>query len=160
VCSHIPFSRADLYNIIAVKQLKTFVDVMREVGRNPESLGCELCKPAIASILSSLFNPHLLDKGIHDLQDTNDRFLANIQRNGTFSVVPRVAGGEITADKLIVLGQVAKKYNLYCKITGGQRIDLFGAKKQDLLAIWTELVNAGMESGHAYAKSLRTIKVC
>jgi nitrite reductase (NAD(P)H) len=133
---------------------------MREVGRNPESLGCELCKPAIASILSSLFNPHLLDKGIHDLQDTNDRFLANIQRNGTFSVVPRVAGGEITADKLIVLGQVAKKYNLYCKITGGQRIDLFGAKKQDLLAIWTELVNAGMESGHAYAKSLRTIKVC
>ena len=133
---------------------------MREVGRNPESLGCELCKPAIASILSSLFNPHLLDTGIHDLQDTNDRFLANIQRNGTFSVVPRVAGGEITADKLIVLGQVAKKYNLYCKITGGQRIDLFGAKKQDLLAIWTELVNAGMESGHAYAKSLRTIKVC
>jgi nitrite reductase (NAD(P)H) len=133
---------------------------MREVGRNPGSLGCELCKPAIASILSSLFNPHLLDKGIHDLQDTNDRFLANIQRNGTFSVVPRVAGGEITADKLIVLGQVAKKYNLYCKITGGQRIDLFGAKKQDLLAIWTELVNAGMESGHAYAKSLRTIKVC
>lgn len=160
MCSHIPFSRADLYNIIAVKQLKMFVDVMREVGRNPESLGCELCKPAIASILSSLFNPHLLDKGIHDLQDTNDRFLANIQRNGTFSVVPRVAGGEITADKLIVLGQVAKKYNLYCKITGGQRIDLFGAKKQDLLAIWTELVNAGMESGHAYAKSLRTIKVC
>lgn len=133
---------------------------MREVGRNPESLGCELCKPAIASILSSLFNPHLLDKGIRDLQDTNDRFLANIQRNGTFSVIPRVAGGEITADKLIVLGQVAKKYNLYCKITGGQRIDLFGAKKQDLLAIWTELVNAGMESGHAYAKSLRTIKVC
>ncbi|KAN0086574.1 hypothetical protein V8E54_000262 [Elaphomyces granulatus] len=160
LCSHIPFSRADLYNIIAVKQLKTFVDVMREVGRNPGSLGCELCKPAIASILSSLFNPHLLDKGIHDLQDTNDRFLANIQRNGTFSVVPRVAGGEITADKLIVLGQVAKKYNLYCKITGGQRIDLFGAKKQDLLAIWTELVNAGMESGHAYAKSLRTIKSC
>lgn len=160
LCSHIPFSRADLYNIIAVKQLKMFVDVMREVGRNPESLGCELCKPAIASILSSLFNPHLLDKGIHDLQDTNDRFLANIQRNGTFSVVPRVAGGEITADKLIVLGQVAKKYNLYCKITGGQRIDLFGAKKQDLLAIWTELVNAGMESGHAYAKSLRTIKSC
>ncbi|OXV06172.1 hypothetical protein Egran_06060 [Elaphomyces granulatus] len=160
LCCHIPFSRADLYNIIAVKQLRTFVDVMREVGRNPESLGCELCKPAIASILSSLFNPHLLDKGIHDLQDTNDKFLANIQRNGTFSVVPRVAGGEITADKLIVLGQVAKKYNLYCKITGGQRIDLFGAKKQDLLAIWTELVNAGMESGHAYAKSLRTIKSC
>lgn len=101
-----------------------------------------------------------MDKPVHELQDTNDRFLANIQRNGTFSVVPRVAGGEITPDKLIVIGQVAKKYNLYCKITGGQRIDMFGAKKQDLLAIWTELVEGGMESGHAYAKALRTVKVC
>lgn len=133
---------------------------MRTVGNNPDSLGCELCKPAIASILSSLFNRHIMDKDLHELQETNDRFLANIQRNGTFSVVPRVPGGEITADKLITIGQVAKKYNLYCKITGGQRIDLFGAKKQDLLDIWTELVDAGMESGHAYAKSLRTIKVC
>ncbi|OJK04815.1 hypothetical protein ASPACDRAFT_49187 [Aspergillus aculeatus ATCC 16872] len=160
LCTHIPHSRVDLYNIIAVKQLKTFEDVMGAVGKNPESLGCELCKPAIASILSSLFNPHIMDKGYHDLQETNDRFLANIQRNGTFSVVPRVPGGEITADKLIAIGQVAKKYSLYCKITGGQRIDMFGAKKQDLLDIWTELVNAGMESGHAYAKSLRTVKSC
>lgn len=132
---------------------------MQACAKNPDSLGCEVCKPAIGSILSSLFNPHLMDKPVHELQDTNDRFLANIQRNGTFSVVPRIAGGEITPDKLIIIGQVAKKYNLYCKITGGQRIDLFGAKKQDLLAIWTELVNGGMESGHAYAKSLRTVKV-
>lgn len=159
VCSHIPYSRADLYNVVAVKQLKSFDDVMQACGKNPYSLGCEVCKPAIASILSSLFNPHLMDKPVHELQDTNDRFLANIQRNGTFSVVPRVAGGEITPDKLIIIGQVAKKYNLYCKITGGQRIDMFGAKKQDLLAIWTELVEGGMESGHAYAKSLRTVKV-
>ncbi len=133
---------------------------MKACAKNPQSLGCELCKPAIGSILSSLFNPHLMDKPVHELQDTNDRFLANIQRNGTFSVVPRVSGGEITPDKLIVIGQVAKKYNLYCKITGGQRIDMFGAKKQDLLAIWTELVEGGMESGHAYAKSLRTVKSC
>lgn len=133
---------------------------MKAVGKNPDSLGCELCKPTIASILASLFNGHVMDKEYHELQDTNDRFLANIQRNGTFSVVPRVPGGEITADKLITIGQVAKKFNLYCKITGAQRIDMFGAKKQDLLDIWTELVNAGMESGHAYAKSLRTIKVC
>lgn len=159
VCVHIPHSRSDLYNIVAIKQLKTFEDIMKAVGRNPDSLGCELCKPAIASILSSLFNGHIMDHEYHELQETNDRFLANIQRNGTFSVVPRVPGGEITADKLITIGQVAKKYNLYCKITGGQRIDMFGAKKQDLLDIWTELVNAGMESGHAYAKSLRTIKV-
>ncbi|KAJ9214322.1 hypothetical protein DTO166G4_4167 [Paecilomyces variotii] len=160
LCPHIPFSRADLYNIVAVRQLKTFVDVMTSVGKNPDSLGCELCKPAIASILSSLYNPHLMDKPVHDLQETNDRFLANIQRNGTFSVVPRVAGGEITPDKLIAIGQVAKKYNLYCKITGAQRIDLFGAKKQDLLGIWEALVDAGMESGHAYAKGLRAIKSC
>ncbi|KAJ5832094.1 hypothetical protein N7474_000405 [Penicillium riverlandense] len=160
LCSHIPYSRADLYNVIAIKQLKTFVDVMKAVSKNPDSLGCELCKPAIASILSSLFNPHIMDKGFHDLQDTNDKFLANIQRNGTFSVVPRVPGGEISADKLIAIGQVAKKYGLYCKITGAQRIDMFGAKKQDLLNIWTELVDAGMESGHAYAKALRAIKSC
>lgn len=132
---------------------------MKEVGKNPNSLGCEICKPAIASILSSLFNQHIMDKQLHDLQETNDRFLANIQRNGTFSIVPRVPGGEITADKLIIIGQVAKKYGLYCKITGAQRIDMFGAKKQDLLDIWTLLVDAGMESGHAYAKSLRTVKV-
>lgn len=132
---------------------------MQSVGRNPDSLGCELCKPVIASILASLFNQNIMDKGLHELQETNDRFLANIQRNGTFSVVPRVPGGEITADKLIAIGQVAKKHNLYCKITGAQRIDMFGAKKQDLLDIWTSLVDAGMESGHAYAKSLRTIKV-
>lgn len=159
MCTHIPYSRADLYNIVAVKQLRTFVDVMKAVGKNPDSLGCEMCKPAIASILSSLFNQHIMDKELHDLQETNDRFLANIQRNGTFSVVPRVPGGEITADKLITIGQVAQKYGLYCKITGAQRIDMFGAKKQDLLDIWTALVDVGMESGHAYAKSLRTVKV-
>ncbi|OJJ63719.1 hypothetical protein ASPSYDRAFT_38347 [Aspergillus sydowii CBS 593.65] len=160
LCIHIPYSRADLYNVIAIRQLRTFDDVMKTVGKCADSLGCEICKPAIGSILASLFNPHIMDKEYHELQDTNDRFLANIQRNGTFSVVPRVPGGEITADKLIAIGQVAKKYGLYCKITGGQRIDMFGAKKQDLLDIWTALVDAGMESGHAYAKSLRTIKSC
>ena len=160
VCIHIPYSRVDLYNVIAIKRLRNLVDVMKAVGKNPNSLGCEICKPAIASILSSLFNQHIMDKELHDLQETNDRFLANIQRNGTFSVVPRVPGGEITPDKLITIGQVAKKYGLYCKITGAQRIDMFGAKKQDLLEIWAALVNAGMESGHAYAKSLRTVKVC
>jgi len=133
---------------------------MKAVGKHPDSLGCEACKPTLGSIFASLFNRHIMDKPMHGLQDTNDRFLANIQRNGTFSVVPRVAGGEITPDKLIVIGTVAKKYGLYCKITGGQRIDMFGAKKQDLVDIWSELVDAGMESGHAYAKSLRTIKVC
>jgi nitrite reductase (NAD(P)H) len=143
-----------------VKKLKDLPSVMREAGKDPNSLGCEVCKPAIGSIFSSLWNQHILSKGTRGLQDTNDRFLANIQRNGTFSVIPRVAGGEITPEKLIVMGQVAQKYKLYCKITGGQRIDMFGAKKDDLPDIWTELIAAGMESGHAYAKSLRTVKSC
>lgn len=160
LCSHFPYTRVDLYNIIAVKKIQTFEEVMQAAGNNKESLGCEVCKPTVASIFASLFNEHVMDEKLHALQETNDKFLANIQRNQTFSVVPRVAGGEITPDKLIVIGQVAKKYNLYCKITGGQRIDLFGARKQDLVEIWTALVDAGMESGHAYAKSLRTVKSC
>ena len=160
LCPHFAYSRADLFNIIYVKKLKTFAEVMKECGKEPESLGCEACKPALGSILASLYNQHVMDKPLHGLQDTNDRFLANIQRNGTFSVIPRMAAGEITAEKLIVIGTVAKKYGLYCKITGGQRIDMFGAKKEDLIDIWTALVNAGMESGHAYAKSLRTVKSC
>jgi nitrite reductase (NAD(P)H) len=160
LCPHFAYSRADIFNIVYVKKLKTFTEIMRECGKTPDSLGCEACKPTIGSILASLYNKHIMDKPLHGLQETNDRFLGNIQRNGTFSVIPRVSGGEITAEKLIVIGTVAKKYNLYCKITGGQRIDMFGAKKQDLVDIWTELVNAGMESGHAYAKSLRTVKSC
>ncbi|KAH7052055.1 hypothetical protein B0J12DRAFT_61879 [Macrophomina phaseolina] len=160
LCPHFEYSRADLFHIIYVKKLQSFEEVVKTCGKDPESLGCEACKPAIGSILASLFNKHILDDKQRGLQDTNDKFLANIQRNGTFSVVPRVSGGEITADKLIVIGTVAKKYGLYCKITGGQRIDMFGAKKQDLLAIWEELIDGGMESGHAYAKSLRTVKSC
>ncbi|KAF2265915.1 nitrite reductase [Lojkania enalia] len=160
LCPHFEYSRADLFNIIYVKGLKEFADVMKECGKDPDSTGCEACKPTIGSIISSLFNKHLLDTPRRGLQDTNDRFLANIQRNGTFSVIPRVAGGEITPDKLIIIGTVAKKYSLYCKITGGQRIDMFGARKQDLPAIWQELIDGGMESGHAYAKSLRTVKSC
>ena len=160
LCPHFEYSRADLFNIIHVKKLNSFTEVMKACGKEPESLGCEACKPALGSILASLYNQHVMDKPLHNLQDTNDRFMGNIQRNGTFSVIPRVAAGEITPEKLIVIGTVAKKYNLYCKITGGQRIDMFGAKKEDLIDIWTALVNAGMESGHAYAKSLRTVKSC
>ncbi|KAK5452781.1 hypothetical protein LTS15_006929 [Exophiala xenobiotica] len=160
ICPHFPHSRADMYNIIYVRKLQDFGQVMREVGKDPNSLGCELCKPAIGSILAGMFNKHVMDKPLHGLQDTNDKYLGNIQRNGTYSVIPRVAAGEISPEKLIVIGQVAKKYGLYTKITGGQRIDMFGAKKQDLLDIWSELVAGGLESGHAYAKSLRTVKSC
>ncbi|KJZ76928.1 Nitrite reductase [Hirsutella minnesotensis 3608] len=160
LCPHFNYSRAELYHIIMAKRLTTLPQVMREAGNDKESSGCELCKPAVGSIFASLWNRHVMEKPIHGLQDTNDRFLGNIQRNGTYSVVPRVPGGEITPDKLLAIGEVAKKYKLYTKITGGQRIDLFGARKQDLLDIWGQLLAAGMESGHAYAKSLRTVKSC
>ncbi|PHH81701.1 hypothetical protein CDD82_144 [Ophiocordyceps australis] len=160
LCPHFNLCRAELYHIIMVKRLKRLSDVMREAGTNSDSSGCEVCKPAVASIFASLWNGHVMGKDMHGLQDTNDRFLGNIQRDGTYSVVPRVSGGEIAPEWLIVMGDVARQYGLYTKITGGQRIDMFGARKQDLPAIWGRLVEAGMESGHAYAKSLRTIKSC
>ncbi|KAH6617942.1 hypothetical protein B0J18DRAFT_482964 [Chaetomium sp. MPI-SDFR-AT-0129] len=160
LCPHFRHSRAELYHIISVKRLTTLSQVMRAAGVDPNSHGCEVCKPCLASIFASLWNEHVMSASQHGLQDTNDQFLGNIQRNGTYSVVPRMAAGEITPDKLLAIAQVAKDYNLYTKITGGQRIDMFGAKKQDLLAIWGRLVDAGMESGHAYAKALRTVKSC
>ena len=160
ICPHFNYSRADLYNIISVKKLKTLQEVMKEVGNDSTSQGCEACKPTIGSIFSTLYNQHIMNTPVHGLQETNDRFLGNIQRNGTYSVIPRASGGEITPDKLMVIGKVAKKYNLYTKITGGQRIDMFGAKKQDLPDIWSELHAGGLECGHAYAKSLRTVKSC
>ncbi|KAL4094440.1 hypothetical protein PRIC1_010101 [Phytophthora ramorum] len=163
LCEHFAYSRQELYQIIQVEQYSTFGEVLAKHGRkqhDPRSYGCEICKPTIASIFASLQNGHILKGDRAALQDSNDRFLANLQKSGQFSVVPRVAGGEITPDKLIVLGQVAKKFDLYTKITGGQRVDLFGAQKQDLPEIWRMLVDAGFESGHAYGKSLRTVKSC
>ncbi|TFK51421.1 nitrite reductase [Heliocybe sulcata] len=160
LCPHFAMSRQELFTVVKFRRLKTFTEIMESAGVNKNSIGCEICKPTIGSILSSLYNEHVMNPVHHANQDTNDRYMANIQRNGTFSVIPRVAAGEITPDKLIVLGQVAKKYGLYTKITGGQRIDLFGAKKQDLPDIWEELIAAGFESGHAYGKALRTVKSC
>jgi nitrite reductase (NADH) large subunit len=157
LCEHFAFTRMELYEIVAAKGIKTFGQLVTEHGTGA---GCEICKPAVASILASIHNEPVLKKEHRTLQDTNDRFLANIQRNGTYSIVPRVAGGEITPDKLIALGRVATKYDLYTKITGGQRIDLFGARVEQLPAIWEELIAAGFESGHAYGKALRTVKSC
>ncbi len=157
LCEHFDYSRQELFDLVKLKELKTYDEVLNELGKGD---GCELCKPPVASILASLWNELILAKGNDTAQDSNDRFLANIQKGGTYSVVPRIPGGEITPDKLIVIGSVAKKYNLYTKITGGQRIDLFGAHLTDLPNIWQELIDAGFESGHAYGKSLRTVKSC
>ena len=157
LCEHFNYSRQELYDLVKVHKLMTFDEVLSKLGTGD---GCELCKPPVASILASLWNDMILAKGNDTAQDSNDRFLANIQKGGTYSVVPRIPGGEITPEKLIVIGQVAQKYNLYTKITGGQRIDLFGAHLNDLPEIWAELIAAGFESGHAYGKALRTVKSC
>jgi nitrite reductase (NADH) large subunit len=157
LCEHFPLTRTELFAVIKIRGLKTFAHVLAHCGTGA---GCEICKPAVASILASLWNENVLDDAHVALQDTNDRFLANIQRGGLYSVVPRVPGGEITPQKLAVIAQVAEDFGLYTKITGGQRIDMFGARVQDLPDIWQRLVDAGFESGHAYGKALRTVKSC
>jgi len=157
ICEHFPYTRQELYHLVRIGEIRNFDALLHQHGRGR---GCDICKPAVASILASLWNEHVLAPPHVGLQDTNDTYLGNMQKDGTYSIVPRVAGGEITPDKLIVLGEVAKKYDLYTKITGGQRIDLFGARVDQLPAIWEELVAAGFETGHAYAKSLRTVKSC
>ncbi len=157
LCEHFGYSRQELFHLIKVGNIRHFDELLHQHGTG---LGCDICKPAAASIFASLWNEHVLSPEHQPLQDTNDTFLANMQKNGTYSVVPRVPGGEITPEQLIVLGRVAKRYDLYTKVTGGQRIDLFGARLEQLPLIWQELIDAGFETGHAYGKSLRTVKSC
>ncbi|AJO78706.1 nitrite reductase large subunit NirB [Pseudomonas sp. MRSN 12121] len=158
LCEHFAYTRQELYALVRVEGILSFDEMLARHGRG--HTGCDICKPALGSILASCWNQPIMDPSRVPLQDTNDTFMANMQKNGTYSVVPRIAGGEITADKLIVIGQVAKKYELYTKITGGQRIDLFGAQLHQLPLIWAELIAAGFETGHAYGKSTRTVKSC
>ena len=157
VCEHFAHTRQELFHIIKIEELKTFEQVLHQHG---QGRGCELCKPMVGSILASLWNEPVLEPQHRPLQDTNDAYLGNLQKDGTYSVVPRIPGGEITPDGLIALGQVAKKYDLYTKITGGQRVDLFGARMDQLPGIWEELIAAGFETGQAYGKSVRTVKSC
>ncbi|MBD5832041.1 nitrite reductase large subunit NirB [Janibacter melonis] len=157
LCEHIDLSRAQLFDVVRVGQLRSFTEVIERHGRGQ---GCDICKPVVASVLASLWNEHPLTQGRAGLQDTNDRYLANMQKDGSYSVVPRIPGGEITPEGLIVIGEIARDFGLYTKITGGQRIDLFGARLDQLPDIWRRLVDAGFESGHAYGKSLRTVKSC
>ncbi|WP_040837446.1 nitrite reductase large subunit NirB [Nocardia brevicatena] len=157
LCEHFAQTRAELFQIVQATHIRTFSELITKYGRGT---GCDICKPVVASILASTSSDHILDGEQAALQDTNDHFLANLQKNGTYSVVPRMPGGEVTPEQLIVIGEVAKEFGLYTKITGGQRIDLFGARVEQLPAIWKRLVDAGMESGHAYGKALRTVKSC
>ncbi|MEU8459841.1 nitrite reductase large subunit NirB [Streptomyces sp. NPDC029003] len=167
LCGCFPYGRAELYEIVRTRRLTSYREILDAHGRAEArgGDGCEVCKPAVASVIASLAaslgaSGYVLDGEQAALQDTNDHFLANLQRNGSYSVVPRIPGGEITPDKLIVIGEVARDFGLYTKITGGQRIDLFGARVDQLPGIWSRLVDAGFESGHAYGKALRTVKSC
>lgn len=157
LCEHFSQSRADLFSIVAATQIRTFSGLIERFGTGK---GCDICKPVVASILASTSSEHILDGEQASLQDSNDHFLANIQRNGSYSVVPRSPGGEITPEQLILIGEIARDFDLYTKITGGQRIDMFGARVDQLPEIWRRLVDGGMESGHAYGKALRTVKSC
>ncbi|TDZ75454.1 Nitrite reductase [Mycobacteroides salmoniphilum] len=157
LCEHFTQSRAELFQVVQVTGIRTFSELIAKHGTGT---GCDICKPTVASILASTSSDHILEGEQAALQDTNDHFLANMQKNGTYSVVPRLPGGEVTPEKLIVIGEVAQEFGLYTKITGGQRIDLFGARVEQLPLIWKRLIDAGMESGQAYGKSLRTVKSC
>lgn len=157
VCEHFPYSRQEIFHLVKVGKIRTFAELLEQYGTGR---GCDVCKPVAASVFASTWNEFVLKPEHASLQDSNDYFLGNIQKDGTYSVVPRMTGGEVTADGLIAVGTVAKKYGLYTKITGGQRVDLFGARVDQLPFIWEELIAAGFESGHAYGKSLRTVKSC
>ena len=157
LCEHFPYSRQELFDIVRIRKLTTWSSIITELG---SGLGCEICRPTVASILASQNNGYVLTEDQAGLQDTNDRSLANMQRNGTYSVVPRVPGGEITPEQLIALGEIGRDYDLYAKITGAQRIDLFGAQLHELPGIWQRAIDAGLESGQAYGKALRTVKSC
>jgi nitrite reductase (NADH) large subunit len=157
LCAHFPYSRQELYHLIRVDEIKSFDALLAKYG---QGYGCEVCKPTVGSLLASCWNDYVLKPQHTPLQDSNDVFLGNIQKDGTYSVIPRSPGGEITPQGLQVIGEVAQQYNLYTKITGSQRIGLFGAQKDDLPAIWSQLVAAGFETGHAYAKALRMAKTC
>ncbi|WP_027474062.1 nitrite reductase large subunit NirB [Curvibacter gracilis] len=157
LCEHFAYSRQEIYHLIRVGKIRSFDELLAAHGKG---LGCDICKPAAANMLASCWNEFVLKKDLASLQDSNDYYLGNIQKDGSYSVVPRMPAGEVTPDGLIAVGQVAKKYGLYTKITGGQRVDLFGARVEQLPAIWEELIAAGFESGHAYGKSLRTVKSC
>jgi len=157
LCAHFAYSRQQLFDLVRLRGLTTWTEIIGQLG---SGLGCEICRPAVASILASQSNGYVLSDDQARLQDTNDRSLANMQRNGTYSVVPRVPGGEITPEQLIALGEIGRDFNLYTKITGAQRVDLFGAQLHELPLIWQRVIDAGLESGHAYGKALRTVKSC
>jgi nitrite reductase (NADH) large subunit len=153
LCSCIPFPQEKVRDMVRTQQIRSVQDVLDIYGNGK---GCEICKPALSYIVDVVHSGgHNEDRSARFI---NDRVHANIQKDGTFSVVPRMRGGVTTPDELRRIADVADKYKVpMVKVTGSQRIDLLGVKKSDLPAIWEEL---GMPSGQAYAKGVRMVKTC
>ena len=153
LCKCIPFAEDNLREILRSQKLRSVQEVLEIYGNGT---GCEICKPALAYMMDMLWcGDHDEDRSTRFV---NDRVHANIQKDGTFSVVPRIRGGVTSAEELRRIADVADKYNVpMVKITGSQRIDLLGVRKADLPAIWADL---GMPSGQAYTKGVRMVKTC
>src|SRR3970282_991197 len=153
ICSCMPFGEDRLRDILRSQKLRSVQEVLEIYGNG---VGCEVCKPALSYMLDMLWcGDHDEDRSARFI---NDRVHANIQKDGTFSVIPRIRGGVTSAAQLRKIADVADKYQVpMVKITGGQRIDLLGIKREQLPLVWQDL---GMPSGHAYTKAFRTCKTC
>lgn len=155
-CTHL--GHDDVRRLIVTKEMKSIPEVMQELEWTTPN-GCSSCRPALNYYLLCAWPTEFVDD--NQSRFINERVHANIQKDGTFSVVPRMFGGMTNADELRAIADVVDKFAIPAvKVTGGQRIDLFGIKKEQLPAVWADLNAAGMVSGHAYGKSLRTVKTC
>jgi nitrite reductase (NADH) large subunit len=158
MCGCTDLGHDDVRRLIRTAELKSIPAVMQELGWKT-SCGCAKCRPALNYYLLCDWPDEYEDDGRSRF--INERVHANIQKDGTYSVVPRMWGGLTNPRELRAIADVADKYNIpTVKVTGGQRIDLLGVRKEDLTAVWADLNDAGMVSGHAYAKGLRTVKTC
>jgi len=157
MCKCTSFTHEDVRRLILEKQLKVIPQVMQELSWSTPD-GCASCRPALNYYLLCAWPAE--HKEDPQSRFVNERMHANIQKDGTYSVVPRMFGGITTPDELRAIADATEKYGRMVKVTGGQRIDIFGVEKEDLPAIWRDLNDAGMVSGHAYGKALRTVKTC
>ena len=158
MCKCTSFTHGEVRRLIVERAFKVIPQIMQELGWSTPD-GCSSCRPALNYYLLCAWPGDYLDD--QQSRFVNERLHANIQKDGTYSVVPRMWGGLTTPDELRAIANAADKYGARTvKVTGGQRIDLFGIKKEDLPAIWGDLNAAGMVSGHAYGKALRTVKTC
>jgi nitrite reductase (NADH) large subunit len=158
MCKCTDLTHEDVRRLIKARELKSMPAIWQELGWKT-SCGCHLCRPALNFYLLADWPDDYMD----DAQSrfVNERVHANIQKDGTFSVVPRMWGGVTTPQELRAIADAAEKYNVpMVKVTGGQRLDLLGVRKEDLPGMWADLNSAGLVSGHAYTKGLRTVKTC